>query len=128
MGMKLPHSARVAWVFSTLMILLLASAAAAATEGASTASSEGVATADDPSRIARWQALREAVFGKRAVAEGSAVIQMEVPTRALDAALMPLSLTLVGGQTIKAVYLFMTTIPRRSQAVSCSDPPRIRRL
>ena len=111
MGKKLPHSARVAWVFSTLMILLLASAAAAATEGASTASSEGVATADDPSRIARWQALREAVFGKRAVAEGSAVIQMEVPTRALDAALMPLSLTLVGGQTIKAVYLFIDNNP-----------------
>jgi sulfur-oxidizing protein SoxY len=111
MGMKLPHSARVAWVFSTLMILLLASSAAAATEGASSASSEGVAAADDPSRIARWQALREAVFGKRPVAEGSAVIQMEVPTRALDAALMPLSLTLAGGSTIKAVYLFIDNNP-----------------
>ena len=111
MGMKLPHSARVAWVFSTLMILLLASSAAAATEGASSASGEGVAAADDPSRIARWQALREAVFGKRPVAEGSAVIQMEVPTRALDAALMPLSLTLVGGHTIKAVYLFIDNNP-----------------
>lgn len=109
MGMKhthSTHSARFAWILSTMMILLLASAAAAAaTEDG------GVAAADDPSRIARWQALREAVFGKRPVSEGSAVIQMEVPTRALDAALMPLGLTITGGNTIKAVYLFIDNNP-----------------
>jgi sulfur-oxidizing protein SoxY len=113
MGMKhmhSTHSARFAWVLSAMMILLLASSAAAATEGAPS-SDEGVAPADDPSRIARWQALREAVFGNRPVAEGSAVIQMEVPTRALDAALMPLGLTLNGGNTIKAVYLFIDNNP-----------------
>src|SRR5262245_703806 len=112
MGMKYTHSthsARFAWVLSTMMILLLASSAAAATDG--TPSDDGVASADDPSRIARWQALREAVFGKRTVAEGSAVIQMDVPTRALDAALMPLGLTLTGGNTIKAVYLFIDNNP-----------------
>jgi sulfur-oxidizing protein SoxY len=107
MGMKSQHSARFAWIFSTVMILLLASSAAAATEDAN----EGVAPPDDPSRIARWSALREAVFGKRPVAEGSAVIQMDVPTRALDAALMPLSLTLTGGNTIKGVYLFIDNNP-----------------
>lgn len=111
MGMKALPTTRSAWVFSTLMVLLLASAAAAAAEGASASDSEGVASPDDPSRIARWQALREAVFGKRSVAEGSAVIQMEVPTRALDAALMPLSLTLNGGSTIKGVYLFIDNNP-----------------
>jgi sulfur-oxidizing protein SoxY len=110
MGMKSLHSARFAWIFSTMMVLLLASSAAAATEGAPSAS-EGVAPADDPSRLARWNALREAVFGKRPVMEGSAVIQMEVPTRALDAALMPLSLTLTGGNTIKGVYLFIDNNP-----------------
>lgn len=110
MGMNALPATRLAWVFSTLMVLLLASAAAAAAEGAS-ASDEGVAPADDPSRIARWQALREAVFGKRSVAESSAVIQMEVPTRALDAALMPLSLTITGGSTIKGVYLFIDNNP-----------------
>ena len=114
MGMKhthSTHSARFAWILSSMMILLLASSAAAATEGPASASDEGVAPAEDPSRIARWQALREAVFGKRQVAEGSAVIQMEAPTRALDAALMPLGLTMTGGNTIKAVYLFIDNNP-----------------
>lgn len=111
MGMNAIPTTRFAWVFSTLMILLLATAAVAAAEGASASDNDGVASADDPSRIARWQALREAVFGKRPVAEGSAVIQMEVPTRALDAALMPLSLTMAGGSTIKGVYLFIDNNP-----------------
>jgi sulfur-oxidizing protein SoxY len=108
--MKSQHSARFAWVFSAMMILLLASAAAAATEG-TPESNEGVAGPDDPSRIQRWNALREAVFGKRPVEEGSAVIQMDVPTRALDAALMPLGLKIAGGKTIKGVYLFIDNNP-----------------
>ena len=106
MGMKALPTARFAWMLSAMMILLLASTAAAAVS-----ESEGVAPADDPSRITRWNALREAVFGKRSVAEGTAVIQMEVPTRALDAALMPLSLTLNGGSSIKGVYLFIDNNP-----------------
>lgn len=110
MGMKSLHSARFAWVFSTMMILLLASSAAAAAEG-EPSSNEGVAPADDPSRIERWNALREAVFGKRPIAEGTAVIRMQVPPRALDAALMPLGLTLEGGSTIKGVYLFIDNNP-----------------
>ena len=106
MGMKALPTARFAWMLSAAMILLLASSAAAAAS-----ESEGVAPADDPSRITRWNALREAVFGKRPVAEGTAVIQMEVPVRALDAALMPLSLTLNGGSSIKSVYLFIDNNP-----------------
>jgi sulfur-oxidizing protein SoxY len=109
--MKTLHGARFAWILSATMILLLASSAAAATENAQAPSDEGVAGADDPSRITRWNALREAVFGKRPVAEGTAVIQMDVPTRALDAALMPLSLTLNGGNSIKGVYLFIDNNP-----------------
>ena len=72
---------------------------------------DGAAPADDPSRIVRWQALREAVFGKRQVSDGTAVIQMDVPPRALDAALVPLGITLVGGKTIKGVYLVIDNNP-----------------
>jgi sulfur-oxidizing protein SoxY len=106
MGMKPLPKGRFAWMLSAVMVLLLASTAAAAATD-----SEGVASPDDPSRITRWNALREAVFGKRPVADGTAVIQMEVPTRALDAALMPLSLTLNGGSSIKGVYLFIDNNP-----------------
>ncbi len=100
MGMKALHTA--------MMVLLLASSAAAAD---SPAPSEGVPPPDDPSRIARWHALREAVFGKRTVEEGTAVIRLEIPPRALDAALVPLGLTLAGGNSIKGVYLFIDNNP-----------------
>ncbi len=94
-----------------MMILLLASAAAAATEGASLRPNEGVAdpTIRRASRAGTRFAKPSSANGP--VAEGSAVIQMEVPTRALDAALMPLSLTLTGGNTIKGVYLFIDNNP-----------------
>src|SRR3954469_11566321 len=104
MGITALPAARLACILSGMMSLLLVSSAAQA-------QIEGVAPADDPSRITRWNALREAVFGKRPVAEGTAVIQMEVPVRALDAALMPLSLTLNGGSSIKGVYLFIDNNP-----------------
>jgi sulfur-oxidizing protein SoxY len=72
---------------------------------------DGAAPADDPSRIARWNALREAVFGQRTIEEGTAVIQLDAPPRALDAALVPLGLTLVGGRRIKGVYLVIDNNP-----------------
>jgi sulfur-oxidizing protein SoxY len=77
----------------------------------SAADIDGAAPADDPSRIARWQALREAVFGQRPISDGTAVIQMDVPPRALDAALVPLGLTLNGGRSIKGVYLVIDNNP-----------------
>ena len=75
------------------------------------ASIDGAAPADDPSRIERWNALREAIFGKRMVMDGTAVIQLDAPARALDAALVPLNLTLVGGKLIKGVYLVIDNNP-----------------
>jgi sulfur-oxidizing protein SoxY len=107
--MKALQTTRFAWILSAMVVLVLASSAAAADTPA--ASDEGVAPADDPSRIARWHALREAVFGKRPIDEGTAVIQMELPPRALDAALVPLGLTLAGGNSIKGVYLFIDNNP-----------------
>jgi sulfur-oxidizing protein SoxY len=72
---------------------------------------DGAAPADDPARLARWKALREAIFGNREINEGTAVIQMDAPPRALDAALVPLGLTLVGGKQIKGVYLVIDNNP-----------------
>jgi sulfur-oxidizing protein SoxY len=77
----------------------------------SAADINGAAPADDPSRIERWNALREAIFGKREVLEGTAVIRLEAPPRALDAALVPLTINLVGGNTVKGVYLVIDNNP-----------------
>ena len=77
----------------------------------SAADIDGAAPADDPSRIERWNALREAVFGKRQVMDGTAVIQLEAPPRALDAALVPLTLNIIGGKLVKGVYLVIDNNP-----------------
>ena len=63
---------------------------------------------------ARWQDLKQAVFGERAVIEGSGVISLEAPVRALDAALVPVTVTLepgAGGGRVKAVWLLVDGNP-----------------
>src|SRR5262249_23399432 len=72
---------------------------------------DGAAPADDPARIERWNGLREALFGKRAVVDGTAVIQLDAPARALDAALVPLTLTVTGSHPVKGIYLFIDNNP-----------------
>jgi sulfur-oxidizing protein SoxY len=71
----------------------------------------GAAPADDPTRIERWKALKMAIFGKRDVMEGTAVIKLDAPPRALDAALVPLTFNLVGDKLVKGVYLVIDNNP-----------------
>ena len=49
---------------------------------------------DDAARAARWNDLKQAVFGNRPVADGAAIISLEAPARALDAATVPISISL----------------------------------
>jgi sulfur-oxidizing protein SoxY len=131
MGMKAyfrrkhpPLVATLLFVPALCMAPVLANAAAADKQGdndggpvpqplvsMSEAAIDGAAPADDPARIERWDALREALFGKRQVIDGTAVIQLEAPTRALDAALVPLTLRLAGGKSVKGVYLVIDNNP-----------------
>ena len=121
MGMTLTHRRRVRhppWLAALLFIIALCVApvlAHAALPNSVTsmdaADIDGAAPADDPSRIERWNALREAIFGKRPVMDGTAVIQLDTPPRALDAALVPLTLSIVGGKQVKGVYLVIDNNP-----------------
>lgn len=109
------------WVAALLFILALCAApvVASAAERAlpeavtsmSAADVDGAAPADDPSRIERWSALKEAIFGKRAVTDGTAVIQLDAPARAMDASLVPLTLNIVGGPLVKSLYLVIDNNP-----------------
>jgi sulfur-oxidizing protein SoxY len=69
------------------------------------------AAEDAAERAARWQSLQQAVFGGRAVQEGAGVIQIETPEHALDAALVPVTLTLKPGTAVKGVYLVIDNNP-----------------
>ena len=66
--------------------------------------------ADDPSRAERWQDLRKIVLDDRPVADGKGVVELDAPDRALDAALVPLTIRLPGGK-VKGLYLVIDDNP-----------------
>lgn len=74
----------------------------------------GAATgADDEEagRAARWAELQQALFPGRSVQNGATWIEIQAPERALDAALVPVGLTLRGDRPIKGVYLVIDNNP-----------------
>lgn len=66
---------------------------------------------DDAAYRQRWQDLRHAVFGDRQIEDGAGVITLDAPPRALDAALVPVTIDLPGTQKIKSVYLMIDGNP-----------------
>ena len=65
----------------------------------------------DAERQARWQDLRHAVFGDRTVEDGAGTITLDAPSRALDAALVPITIDLPGPAKVKTVYLMIDENP-----------------
>ena len=86
-----------AWAWALLVVLLAAPPARAAET--------------DAERAARWTELRQAVFRDRPVLPGEGVIELEAPTRAQDAALVPITVTLPGTERVKAVYILVDGNP-----------------
>jgi sulfur-oxidizing protein SoxY len=71
------------------------------------------ARADDEAaaRSERWAELQRAIFPGRTIGDGAGVIQLDAPPRALDAALVPFTITLPGDQRIKSVFLVIDNNP-----------------
>src|SRR6188768_958860 len=71
------------------------------------------ASADDEAaaRSERWAELQRAIFPGRTISDGSGVIELEAPPRALDAALVPFTITLPGEKRIKSVSLVIDNNP-----------------
>jgi sulfur-oxidizing protein SoxY len=71
------------------------------------------ARADDEAeaRSERWAELQRAIFPGRTVSDGAGVIQLDAPPRALDAALVPFTITLPGDKQIKSVFLVIDNNP-----------------
>lgn len=69
---------------------------------------------DPAARAERWQDLQHAVFGARVVSDGAGVITLDAPARALDAALVPITVGITDGQgagRVKAVWLLVDGNP-----------------
>ena len=72
-----------------------------------------VARADDEeaARSARWAQVQRAVFADRQVLDGASVLQLEAPARALDPALVPLTITMTGDKPVQGVYVVIDNNP-----------------
>jgi sulfur-oxidizing protein SoxY len=66
---------------------------------------------NDAQRAERWKGLQRAIFGDRLVKDGSGLIEMDAPVRALDAALVPISMTLKGDAQVRSLYLVIDENP-----------------
>jgi sulfur-oxidizing protein SoxY len=97
------------------VLVLGAMAAPALAAVAKTDDSEALmkahAAQDEADYAARWKDLQHEIFGARALQDGAGVIQIDAPEHALDAALVPVTLTLKATQPIKGVYLVIDNNP-----------------
>ncbi len=71
---------------------------------------------DDPNKVARWEDFKQGMFKDRPVdPHGDAVIKLDAPARAADAAVVPIAITAQFPQTptryIRKIYLFIDENP-----------------
>lgn len=59
----------------------------------------------------RWAELQQAIFPGRTLHQGDGVITLDAPVRALDAALVPFSVTASGSKPIEKLYLIIDNNP-----------------
>jgi len=65
----------------------------------------------DAEREARWQEVSAYIFGDRKIEPTDSLIRIEAPARALDAALVPITLIMPEKDRIKGVYLVIDDNP-----------------
>jgi sulfur-oxidizing protein SoxY len=79
---------------------------------------------DDAARAARWADLRHAIFGERPVADGAALVSIDAPPRAENAALVPITLRLDASRArdLRKLYLVIDDNPSPLAAVFSFGP------
>ncbi len=83
----------------------------------------------DQNRAARWKALADSIFPGKPMQDGGGVIALDAPPRALDAALVPVTITTSGPAKIGALYLIVDDNPAPLAAAihfgPASDPRQL---
>lgn len=87
--------------FMALLVLGLMSASPALAQS----------TDDDAARAEHWRELQQAIFDDRPVIDGGDVVTLDAPKRALDAALVPITITTAPQQDVAALYLVIDDNP-----------------
>jgi sulfur-oxidizing protein SoxY len=65
----------------------------------------------DADRAARWDLVKQATFGARPIGDGTGIVALDAPARAMDAALVPIDVTVSGARKVKAIYIFVDENP-----------------
>jgi sulfur-oxidizing protein SoxY len=68
-------------------------------------------------RAARWHDIAAAIFNGRPVGDGAAILQLDAPARALDAALVPVAISVAPQAAPKALYLIVDDNPAPTAAI-----------
>ncbi len=89
-------------LFAVLIGLALANAILPTVSVAATAEEE---------RAARWKDIRTDVFGTKTVTPTDTLIRLEAPDRALDAAFVPITISMPETDKVAAVHLFIDDNP-----------------
>jgi sulfur-oxidizing protein SoxY len=71
----------------------------------------------EASRAARWHDVANAIFRGRQVQDGAALLQLDAPPRALDASLVPVSITVQPNAAPKTLYLIVDDNPAPVAAI-----------
>ncbi|GJE59890.1 quinoprotein dehydrogenase-associated SoxYZ-like carrier [Methylobacterium trifolii] len=65
----------------------------------------------DAERAARWQEIAKSIFGDRKIEPTDTLVKIDAPARALDAALVPITLTMPEKDKIKAIHFVIDDNP-----------------
>lgn len=66
---------------------------------------------EEAQRAERWAQLKQAIFKDRAIDDGTGILELEAPPRALDAALVPLTVKTTGKAPVERIYLVIDNNP-----------------
>ena len=79
--------------------------------GSLLASTAALAQTDEAARAARWDDLRHAIFQDRGIESGLGALRIEAPARAMDAALVPVTIAYSGPEKLSALYIVVDANP-----------------
>jgi len=69
------------------------------------------ASDSDAERQARWEEIAKSIFGDRKIEPTDSLIKVDAPNRAMDAALVPITLTMAEKDKIRAVHFVIDDNP-----------------
>lgn len=69
------------------------------------------AAGDEPERQARWEDVSTAIFGDRPIGPADGLVMIEAPSRAMEAALVPVTLRVTRKEGVRALHLVIDENP-----------------